>query len=242
MGLSICYDLSLPMEKTPAEVHALLSRLREHATSLPFAAVSELVRLDAPTLDGPSPIHGLAYNRLEDVVDFLGRMARDRLYRERLGISDDEYTRIDAPPGLPATAIGFAVAPGAGCEPAAFALVRLDDREPSRWHWWCCCKTQYASVHGDDHLVQCHTSVIALLDAAQKLGLECDVRDEAGYYESRDTSQLLERVEEMNRIVAQFAGAFSDAFERAGGQSRQVQGEIFRHPEFERLEMRRDED
>ena len=222
-------------------MHALLSRLREHASTLPFAALSELVRLDASILDGPSLIHGLAYNRLADVVDFLGRTARNQLYRERLGVSDDEYTRIDAPPGLPATAIGFAVAPGAGCEPAAFVLARLDDRESSRWHWWCCCKTQYASVHGDDHLVRCHTSVIALLDAAQKLGLECDVRDEAGYYESRDTRQLLERVEEMNRIAARFAGAFSDAVESAGGEARQVQGEIFRHPEFERLETRRGE-
>jgi hypothetical protein len=69
--------------------------------------------------------------------------------------------------------------------------------------------------------------------------LECDVRDEAGYYESPDTTQLLQRVSEMNRIVARFAGAFSDAFEKAGGAPRQVQGAIFEHPDFERLETPR---
>ena len=39
----------------------------------------------------------------------------------------------------------------------------------------------------------------------------------------------------MNRIVARFAGAFSDAYTKAGGDSREVQGEIFRHPDFERF-------
>jgi len=41
----------------------------------------------------------------------------------------------------------------------------------------------------------------------------------------------------MNRLIAQFAGQFSDAYVEAGGDSRQVQGEIFQHPDFERLEM-----
>ena len=64
------------------------------------------------------------------------------------------------------------------------------------------------------------------------------VRDEAGYFESRDTTELLQRVAEMNRIVARFAGAFSDAFAEAGGDTKQVQGAIFEHPDFERLETR----
>jgi len=238
MGLSICYELSLPKEVAVAEARDLLARLRDEAKALPFEGISELVCLDASDLTAPWPTEGLAFKRLEDVVDVFGRTSREYLYRERLGIADEEYTQVDVPSDLPTTLLGFAVAPGSRCEPASFALAKLTDQSESRWYSWCCCKTQYASALGDDHFLRCHTSVILLLDAAQRLGFECDVRDEAGYFESRDTAQLLQRVGDMNRIVARFAGAFSDAFERAGGDSREVQGEIFRHPDFERLETR----
>ena len=184
------------------------------------------------------PVQGLAFKSLEGVVDLFGRMSREQLYRERLGVADDEYRHVKVPDDLPTTIVGFAVAPGGRSEPASFGLAKLIGQNESRWLWWCCCKTQYASVLGDDHLLRCHTSVIALLDAAKRIGFECEVRDEAGYFESRDPAQLLQRVGEMNRIVARFAGAFSDAYRKAGGDSREVQGEIFRHPDFERLETK----
>jgi len=238
VGLSICFDLSLPAGTPDAEAFAMLERLREAAGTLPLAATSSLVRLGSNELAGPSPMRGLAFERLEDVVFVSGRVSLEQLFRERLGLAED--ARADVPVDLPSTVIGFAVAPGRGSEPAAFGLANLVwQGTPSRWLWWCCCKTQYASALGDDHLVKCHTSVIALLDAAKRIGFECDVRDEAGYFESRDSAALLKRVAEMNRIVARFAGAFSDAFAKAGGDSRQVQGEIFRHPDFERLETPR---
>ena len=79
-------------------------------------------------------------------------------------------------------------------------------------------------------------AVIKLLDATERIGITCVVHDETGYYESRDEAQLLKSVDEMNRLIARFAGQFSDAYEKARGDSRQVQGEIFRHPDFERLE------
>jgi hypothetical protein len=236
MGLSICYELSLPAARPEAEVHALLTRLRDEALALPFSATSELVRLTEHELEGPWPMRGLAFPRLEDVVDVTGRFVRDELYRERVGIVD-EVARVDAPAGLETVLIGFAVAPGKGSEPAAFGLAKIGaEGESSRWSWHCCCKTQYVSAHGDDHFVRCHTSVVKLLDAAKRLGLDCIVHDEAGYHETRDESQLLQSVGEMNRLVARFAGQFTDAYTAAGGASREVQGEIFRHPDFERLE------
>jgi hypothetical protein len=42
----------------------------------------------------------------------------------------------------------------------------------------------------------------------------------------------------MNRLIAAFAGRLSDAYAASGGDSRQVEGEIFHHPDFERLETR----
>lgn len=127
--------------------------------------------------------------------------------------------------------------PGPGSEPAAFALVKLAvDRNAGRWFWHTCCKTQYASVEGTENLLRCHCSLVALLDAATRVGIECVVRDEAGYWDSRSETELIARVEEMNRIIARFAGAFADKFVEAGGEARQVEGEIFHHPDFERLE------
>jgi hypothetical protein len=244
MGLSIYYDLSLPAGTPEVEVYRLLATLRDEAFALPFESTSNLVRFTEQDLARPWPMHGLAFERLEDVVDVTARFVRDELYRESLGIDvertpDDAYFRVEAPEDHPVVVIGFAVAPGIGSEPASFALAKLGEQDSAtRWSWHCCCKTQYASAHGDDHFLKCHTSVIALLDAAQRIGIACDVCDEAGFYESRDESQLLASVERMNRLIAQFAGRFSDSFAEAGGDSRQVQGEIFQHPDFERLETR----
>jgi hypothetical protein len=233
----LCYELHLPCESTDADAEALVAALRDCALGLPFDAVSTVVRLDEHTMSGPSPIRGLTYDGLEDVAHHSALWARHELYRRRMGIPDeDEYTRVDTPPDLPVLAYGFAVAPGRGSEPASFGLSRLTDGQPSQWWWHRCCKTQYASNLGDEHLLRCHGSLVSLLDAAIELGFEVVVRDETGFWESRDPRTLIDAVAEMNRIVARFAGTFVDAVRDAGGDSRQVGGAIFEHPEFERLE------
>src|SRR5437016_6217328 len=103
MGLSICYELSLPAETADAEVRALLGRLREDALTLPLEATSELVCLTHRDFLGPWPLRGLAFQRLEDVVDVHGRLVRTELYRDRLGV--DEYACIDLPVEMPALVI-----------------------------------------------------------------------------------------------------------------------------------------
>lgn len=239
MGLHLCYELSLPGDVPEVDVARLVAALRERALALPFDRVSESVRLTEEALAGPSPLRGLAYTRLEDVAHVSATLVRAHLWRRRLGVSDeDEYTKVDVPPGVPTVARGFAVAPGRGCEPAAFGVARIAGgrHEPSRWWWHRCCKTQYASVLGDDHLIRCHGSLVELLDAAAALGFDIEVRDETGYWESRDTRQLAEAVAEMNRVVARFAGKLTDAMRDAGGDGKQVKGAIFEHPDFERLE------
>jgi hypothetical protein len=93
-------------------------------------------------------------------------------------------------------------------------------------------------VHGDENLVRCHKALVDLLDMAKSLGFEVQVHDETGFWESRDAEQLTAAVQHMNQIIAQFAGSFTDVARAAGHDSRAIQGEIFRHPDFERLEMR----
>jgi hypothetical protein len=86
-------------------------------------------------------------------------------------------------------------------------------------------------------LLRCHGALVAALEAAQAVGFELRVRDETGYWESRDSEQLTRNVRDMNRLVASFAGRLTDAVRAAGADSRGIQGEIFKHPDFERLEM-----
>lgn len=235
MGLHLCYELHLPESHSESDVVERIAALRERALGLPFEAVSDAVRLTEHALAGPSPLHGLGFVRLEDVVHVSADVTRIELHRRRLGVPDDDWTtHVEVPPDVATVAHGFAVAPGRGSEPATFGLAQLDGC--GSWSWHCCCKTQYASAHGDDHLLRCHGALVALLDAAPALGFDVVVRDETGYWESRDPRQLTESVAEMNRIVAGFAGALTDAVRDAGGDSRAVTGAIFEHPDFERLE------
>jgi hypothetical protein len=132
------------------------------------------------------------------------------------------------------SAIGFVVAPGQRCEPAPIGFLKRRDPEADReeWFWYTSCKTQYASVVSEKHLITCHSALVSVLDRAIEIGVDVVVRDETGYWESRETSVLVESVREMNRIVAAFAGAMRDAL-----PSMRVGGAIFQHPRFEWVEM-----
>ena len=241
MGLHINHELSLPGNVVESDVVERLAMLRQHALALPFDQVSELVRLTEDDLAGPDPTSGFVYARLEDVVHTWAALARKAIYRRSLGVPEDDevaFTRVKVPPTLPAVVHGFAVHPGRGSEPATFGLVRLTGPEHASlpWWWYGSCKTQFTSVVGNEHLIRCHGSLVVLLDDATRLGFDVVVRDETGYWESRDPTKLVEAVEQMNRLIARFAGLFTDAVRDAGGDSRQVQGAIFEHPDFERLE------
>ena len=238
MGLHLCYELACPLTVSDAEVAERFAQLRQLALALPLHEVSPLVHLTETELAGPFPLRGLHFERLEDVVHVSALSVREGLHRRALGIDLDDYRRVDVPVGLSTTVIGFAVAPGQGCEPASFGLARLNGNagDPGGWWWHVCCKTQYASIVSTEHLITCHRSLVEILDAAPALGIGIEVRDETGYWMSRDADQLVEAVAEMNRIVARIAGTFNDAARSAGVDSRQVGGAIFQHPDFERLE------
>jgi hypothetical protein len=231
MGLHLCYELALPRETPMTAVAERVRLLHEVAARLPFAEVSSLVR----ATDGePLGDVNLFDCSLEDYF---------RLWASTRADARDAHSgkRVDR---LPET-VGFAVHPGQYCEGAPFGLawVPPEDEagnrlhgEPYVWHWHSMCKTQYASVVSDEHLIHCHTTLVALLDEAIRLGFDATVRDETHYWETRDTDVLLAEVREMNRLVARIAGALHDA---VGDQARAA-GAIFKHPEFEVLEMKDD--
>jgi hypothetical protein len=232
MGLHLCYDLSLPGDTSELDVVGIVTKLHAHAATLRFAQLTPIVYV-AP--GDPVPPAALAFPVL---TDFFGLSA------SILGDPHDEnWYPVASREGQWGKAIGFVVHPGDRCEGATFGFAApspVDSPEWPRnahvyadWHWHCCCKTQYASVVSDAHLVRCHLSLVELLEEAARIGIAIEVRDETGYWESRDVGELLKRVHEMNRLVARFAGSLHDAI----SPSLQAEGAIFAHPEFERLEM-----
>jgi hypothetical protein len=221
MGLHLNYELRLTGDVPRSRVASLLGALRKRALSTQVASVSPLADLsadgEADSDDGPDATR-----------------AAIRLFAKLLGdpVRDEEIQHYT---GDPCSAIGFTVDPGRGSETATFGLMnrRAEIGGDEEWFWWCACKTQYVSVVSDAHLVTVHTSLVAILDAALELGFDVVVRDETGYWESRSASVLLESVAKMNRLIAKFAGALSDAI----GNEHSVAAPIFEHRAFERLEM-----
>ena len=218
MGLHLNWELCLSGSWTEAAVDAVLLELRDFACERPFEEVSRLVAGGG--------------DRRRSWVTTLDTWAR---------IIAKPYDE-DAPPlyGDPGTARAFFVNAGRGCETASFGFLKRADGEGghAEWFWHCVCKTQYASVVSDEHLIACHTGLVAVLDRASELGIGVVVRDETHYWETRDISILVNEVHEMNRIVARIAGAMSDAFEGHGEHA--LQAPIFEHRRFEQLEMGED--
>ena len=216
MGLHLNFELRLAASTSPDSAAATLIALRTHALTLEFAEVSPF--LSEFATDG-----GVERERLESLRFWASIIAQPY--------------ELDVPPlrGDAATAQGFFVNPGKGCETAFFGLLRRSEAAGTNaeWYWRCSCKTQYASIVSDAHLIVCHTSLVRLLDLAIQLGIDVVVHDETHYWETRDESRLVSEVQAMNRIVAGFAGLLSDAI----GSEHGVQASIFSHPRFEHLEM-----
>lgn len=229
MGLSIAYQLHLPASTPRATVAQLVAQLKTAAEELPFAKVGPIITLEAGETLGDMPDPPTAFQYAFRLWASYGPDEDDP---EHGGFGD-----------VMPDAIGFTVMPGEHCEPVPIGVAWVPPRDedwkvvrgqPWTWHYGAVCKTQYASIVSAEHFVRCHTSIVALLDAAVELGFEVTVNDEAGYWESRDVDKLLAQVEHSNRIIAALAGAIHDAVGKKDG----VKAPIFEHPDFERLETK----
>jgi len=223
LGLHICYEMGLPSGTSRGDVLALLAALRSRAEHLPFDEITEIREFagaDCETVPGKE-------SWTDPWVLFrIAAMARI------LKNSEDDPDLLIAPH----YAAGFMILAGKRCEPAAFGFSQAPDtlhvRHPG-WHWHYCCKTQYASVVSEAHLLRCHLSLIAVLDAARELGIEVTVRDETGYDEHRDEKHLLETVQAENKLIARVAGRLADQLDTPNSKT---VAPIFEHPRFEHLE------
>ena len=196
MGLTIHHELRLPRDTPPEKVESLVKQLQVAATRLPFDRVSPVVRTfaDGSTkFDKSHPLGGFFM--------FCASML--------LGTTDlatDDWVRDALPDGY-----GFGVDPGEGSETAAFGVAWLQGRDdefrlipngPPTWLWLSHCKTQYASNVSVEHFVRVHTSIVALLDEAVRLGFDVRVYDEGEFWETRDVEKLAGKVGEMNHLIA----------------------------------------
>jgi hypothetical protein len=224
MGLHLCYRLTLPGHTTADEVRVTLGALQQFATTVGFDKVLGPTEYTSEEIAEAGPhdfVTIVASILCAEPPDFYG-----------------------TPSGEPC-AFAFVILPGKECEAAIFGFIAPgarsdaggsdDDLHPGEWFWSGACKTQYASLVSDEHLVKCHLGLVRVLEHASTLGIAVTVDDETGYWEHRSTDQLLDAVRDMNGLVARFAGAVHDQL----GAEHRVEAPIFDHPDFEHLEMQR---
>jgi hypothetical protein len=212
MGLTFHYEFRLPASVQAVEVDDLLQRLKLRAKQLGFVAFSEDFE---GVVDIPNDGWRHFFNVCADV---------------NASTTDDDERQYS---GNLSTARGFLAYPGQGTEvtPFAFMLREFDDDGSREWHWMGHCKTQYASVHGEQHFLDCHLRLVDMMEHAIQLGIDVTVYDEGQYWETRDRALLLRELDTMNRLCARVAGSFHDAL-----GPEKIEASIFEHPEFEHLE------
>ena len=223
MGLTLHYKLRAPAGFAEAAIPALVARMQAAATVMRRAGRIERVGKIA---GDPDDLHWLG--------EWLQVSVR----------GEENCSRGVEVPALAGHV--FTVLLGEGCEPLRLGLCRYPDRVPDHqtggtrvvrrrgWRLAGFCKTQYASLHGWDHFRRCHAAAVDLLAGLRELGLQVEITDEGGYWPGRDERVLRRSVDQMNGIVAAFAGALKDATDGSGGSP--LQAPIFAHPHFERIE------
>lgn len=247
MGLTIHYSLALPAKTTLPEVRQKVGALRQACLDLPMQEVGELMEFKGEQCN---------FDRLPRDHEhrwFLCQADTTVLFRYNRGGKpvpvDDWENGTYGRSVLPNHIVGFSTWPGEGCEQANIGLSRFpktvsvgnrwspkDHRlkvEGDGWRWHSFCKTQYAREGGLENFLRCHLSVVAMLDAAKRLGFNVDVNDEGFYWERRNVADLVKQIGEWDSFLAGFAGALKDAAESKGMA---IQSPIMDRKDFERLE------
>ena len=214
MGLTIHYKLAVEKNIPSAAARELIQRIALHAKEIGCAEVGEVMRVEANT-----PFTGL-FVRMGRAEDCCFGQAQ-----ARSGWMVDVW-------------------PGEGCESALFALCKYPRRIRSiagslptgfegGWLFKGHCKTQYAAEHGWPHFLRCHKAVVEMLDFCRQLGLEVQVTDESGFWDTRSEEQVRATLQRYDGLVAAVAGVLKDAAEENGSS---VKSPMFDRADFEHLE------
>ena len=251
MGLTIHYSLSLPAKTLLPEVKQRLGALRQACLDLPFQEVSEMLEFKGETecnfdlRDREDPVRWFLC-QADTTVHFKYDRTGKPVAVENW--ADGSYGRSV----LPEHVIGFSTYPGSGCEECNVGLSRFprtvivgnrrtgkDHRikvaDGDGWRWHSFVKTQYANEHGLENFLRCHLSVVAMLDAAKRLGFEVTVNDEGHYWEKRNLETLVREIGSWDQLIAAFGGSLKDAAESVGMK---LEAPILARKDFEQLELK----
>jgi hypothetical protein len=234
MGLTIHY--SLKARGSNVQARRLINALHQTAQDLPFKELGLVVELSGDQCnfnkrDREDPLRWLLIQAQESVeIAAQRQVIGGQTYRS--------YQRV-----RPLHLMAFTAWPGEGCESSNFGLCQFpavvdSERGPlktrlSGWRWGSFCKTQYASdptCGGVANFLQCHLTVIAMLDKAKELGCLAEVTDEGGFWQKRDLKALVQEIGSWNEMIAAFGGRLKDLI----GEG--VESPITQYRNFEQLE------
>ena len=227
MGLTIHYEFQLPGKQIKV-ARQVISCLRDIALNLPFAEVSPIVELKGDDCDRLK-------NKNEDLEWLL-------IQSMHWYVRGNTHCCV-----APKHFLGFTALVGDGCEPMNIGLClypgfgdfhgkRVRTNAPSGWSWSSFCKTQYASnpdCGGVENFLNCHTTVISMLDTARQAGVSTEVDDEGDYWKNRDIEELAIKIGLWNDHMAGFAATLQ---EKLGVSKNVIASEISKYPNLEYLE------
>jgi len=198
MGLTIHYLFKA--RGSDARARRLINSLHQAAQDLPFKKLGEIVEWSHQESDSSqrvadAPLNWLIPGLRKDVEIISDR----RVYG---GKTHRAYVEV-----APIRMIAFTAWPGPGCESTDFGLCQypvMVERSGqmvrtrlSGWRWGAYCKTEYAGnpdCGGVHNFVQCHLTLIAMLDKAKELGCLEEVDDEGGFWEKRELQTLVAHI------------------------------------------------
>ncbi len=218
MGLTIHFDLTTPPDTDASRAHEMVRQMRRRAQTFKHRG------------------------RVDDVLPICNDREALRWAEEYRSVPHPRKPWLKSGIDIPAEeGWMFFVKVGEDCEPLRLALCRYPKTvvmggkryrtQLPGWRFHGFSKTQYASLHGWEHFLRCHKTVIDLLLSLRSLGLLVSISDEGEYWPGRSVDALRRNVGQMNALVAAAAGAMKDAFDGVG-----IESPIFAHKNFERLE------
>ena len=235
MGLTIHYKLKA--KGAHASARKLVESLHQAAHDLPFKELGDIVDLSGEECvyekrGKDDPLRWL-------LIQAGGNLRLKNTHDMGNGKMGDSWMSIN-----PSRIIAFTAWPGEGCEESNFGLCQYPAEifapergtiktKKSGWSWSSFCKTQYASdpnCGGVKNFLQCHFTIIALLDKAKELGCLANVSDEGHFWDKRDVEALVKEIGSWNEMIAAFGGKLKDVI--GGG----LQAPITEFPDFEKLE------
>ncbi len=241
MGLSIGYTFRAKV--SPADARRIVRSLHQKAITLDFDDIHDVRELDPPSGAGASDLS-------EEQIKWM-RVFGSRSHEHTWPNGDKTIESIRPihvvhfnvrTEGAESATIGLASHPRTVQFNRDGMSVEIETQLDEAYSWCSGCKTQYAALPsrgGKPNFLRAHLALIALLDHAQKLGMDVEVGDDGDYWNSRDQERLLAKLDEWNGLVAAITGRLKDAMPNLDGK---FVARITDHPDFEHMEARGDSD